>query len=106
MVSLSHDGHDVVSVKGCADMNFPCPVSPAQVILRWTIQRGSTPINPTRLFNLFSSSFTNLSLIAFLLLAVAVIPKSSSEARLLQNSDLFGFALNDDDFAGLSHALH
>lgn len=42
--------------------------SPAQVVLRWAVQRGT-----------------------------AVIPKSVSEARIKENVDLFSFALTDEE---------
>ncbi|TPX17155.1 uncharacterized protein E0L32_003273 [Thyridium curvatum] len=47
--------------------------SPAQVLLRWSTQRG-----------------------------LAVIPKSSSEARMAQNLDCTAWSLSDDDIAAIS----
>lgn len=47
-------------------------VSPAQVVLRWHVQLG-----------------------------VVVIPKSVTPARIRKNLDVFGFALDDDDLAGI-----
>ncbi|QHC62096.1 aldo/keto reductase [Rathayibacter festucae] len=48
-------------------------VSPAQVVLRWHVQLG-----------------------------VVVIPKSVTPARIRENLDLFGFALDAEDLAGIS----
>ncbi|KQQ03957.1 aldo/keto reductase [Rathayibacter sp. Leaf294] len=48
-------------------------VSPAQVVLRWHLQLG-----------------------------VVVIPKSVTPARIVENLDVFGFTLDDDDLAGIS----
>lgn len=48
-------------------------VTPAQVILRWQIQRGSIPI-----------------------------PKSASPARQAENLDVFGFALTDAELAAIT----
>ena len=47
--------------------------SPAQVVLRWGIQRGT-----------------------------AIVPKTSSEARLRENLDVFDFQLSDDEMASIS----
>ncbi|SMH46404.1 2,5-diketo-D-gluconate reductase A [Rathayibacter oskolensis] len=47
-------------------------VSPAQVVLRWHVQLG-----------------------------VVVIPKSVTPARIAENLDVFGFALDDEDLAGI-----
>ncbi len=46
--------------------------SPAQIILRWHIQRG-----------------------------IVVIPKSTHYERMVQNLDVFNFALTDEDMAGI-----
>ncbi|KAH7928132.1 aldo-keto reductase [Leucogyrophana mollusca] len=46
--------------------------TPAQVLLRYSLQKGYIPL-----------------------------PKSSSEVRIKQNTDLFGFALEDDEVASL-----
>lgn len=48
-------------------------VSPAQVVLRWHVQLG-----------------------------VVVIPKSVTPARIRDNLDVFGFALDEEDLAGIS----
>ncbi|MCJ1688858.1 aldo/keto reductase [Rathayibacter sp. VKM Ac-2927] len=48
-------------------------VSPAQVVLRWHVQLG-----------------------------VVVIPKSVTPARIRENLDVFGFALDEEDLAGIS----
>lgn len=48
-------------------------VSPTQVVLRWHVQLGSTPI-----------------------------PKSAHAGRQRENADVFGFALSDDQVASLS----
>ncbi len=47
--------------------------TPAQVVLRWHLQRGDV-----------------------------VIPKASSRARIAENGNLFDFALSDDDLAAIS----
>ncbi|GAA4836458.1 aldo/keto reductase [Luteimicrobium xylanilyticum] len=47
--------------------------SPAQVVLRWHLQRGDV-----------------------------VIPKASSRARIAENGNLFGFVLSDDDMAAIT----
>ena len=51
-------------------------VTPAQVVLRWHVQRGDV-----------------------------VFPKSATPARIAENIDVFGFALDDDDMAAID-ALH
>ncbi|ACZ32214.1 2,5-didehydrogluconate reductase [Xylanimonas cellulosilytica DSM 15894] len=51
-------------------------VTPAQVVLRWHLQRGDV-----------------------------VFPKSATPARIAENADLFGFALDDGDLAAID-ALH
>ena len=61
-------GHEVV-----ADLAAAHGVSPAQVVLRWNLQRG-----------------------------VAVIPGSSSPAEIRENLDLFGFELSEQDMARLA----
>ena len=48
-------------------------VSPTQVVLRWHVQLGSTPI-----------------------------PKSADPARQVENADVFGFSLTDDQVAAIS----
>jgi 2,5-diketo-D-gluconate reductase A len=45
-------------------------VTPAQVVLRWHVQRG-----------------------------IPVIPKSGRRERIAQNLDLFGFTLTDEELA-------
>ncbi|QAY69369.1 aldo/keto reductase [Xylanimonas protaetiae] len=51
-------------------------VTPAQVVLRWHVQRGDV-----------------------------VFPKSATPSRIAQNADIFGFALDDDDMVAID-ALH
>ena len=48
-------------------------VTPAQVVLRWGLERG-----------------------------VVVIPKSVTASRIAANADVFGFALDDDDMAAMT----
>ncbi|WP_369135192.1 aldo/keto reductase [Modestobacter sp. I12A-02662] len=47
--------------------------TPAQVVLRWHVQQG-----------------------------LVTFPKSSSRGRLEENLDVFGFALTDEDLAGMA----
>lgn len=49
-------------------------VTPAQIILRWHVQLGST-----------------------------AIPKSASPSRQRENLDVFGFSLSEDDMAAITH---
>ena len=56
-----------------ADIAAARGVTPTQVVLRWHTQLGSTPI-----------------------------PKSADPARQIENADVFGFELSDDEVAAIS----
>lgn len=65
-----HNIHDNEVVKGIAAGHGK---TPAQVVLRWNVQRG-----------------------------VTVIPKSTHEERIKQNFDIWDFALTDDEMAKIT----
>lgn len=64
---------DLLTTPVLVDIATRLERTPAQVVLRWHVQQG-----------------------------LVVIPKSSSRERLVQNLDLFSFALTDDDLAAIA----
>jgi diketogulonate reductase-like aldo/keto reductase len=67
------NGGDVLAHPVVAGIAARLGRTPAQVVLRWHVQQG-----------------------------LVTFPKSSSRARLGENLDVFGFALTDEDLAGLA----
>lgn len=64
---------ELLSEQVVADLAARHDVTPTQVVLRWHVQLGSTPI-----------------------------PKSSDPARQRENAEVFGFSLRDDEIAAIS----
>lgn len=72
-LDMASEAESVLTAKPVVAAAARLNVSPAQVVLRWGIQRGT-----------------------------AVIPKTSRPERLLENLSLEGFALNDEEMAAIS----
>jgi D-xylose reductase len=72
-LDMASEAESVLTAKPVASAAARLNVSPAQVVLRWGIQRGT-----------------------------AVIPKTSRPERLQENLSLEGFSLNDEDMAAIS----
>jgi len=64
---------ELLSEKVLVDIAAAHGVTPTQAVLRWHVQLSSTPI-----------------------------PKSSQPARLIENADVFGFSLTDEELAAIS----
>ena len=72
-LDMAGDSDSVLTEPVVAEAAARLDRSPAQVILRWAVQRGT-----------------------------AVIPKTSRRERLRENLALFDFSLNEEDMAGIS----
>lgn len=70
---LGGQGHEIIFDPRIASLSSYYKVTPAQLILRWHLQRG-----------------------------IAVIPKSVHQERILENSRLFSFQISEDDMAALA----
>jgi Aldo/keto reductases, related to diketogulonate reductase len=64
---------ELLSEKVLVDIAAAHGVTPTQAVLRWHVQLSSTPI-----------------------------PKSSQPSRLIENADVFGFSLTDEELAAIS----
>merc|ERR1712183_98457 len=75
-IGMAGDAETVLKSKVVVDIAASVSKSPAQVVLRWAIQRG-----------------------------ISVIPKSTNPERLRENLDLFSFELSEGDMTRIS-GLH